>query len=343
MAVTSQEEYKKNLALMPEVKPIIRNYLYELTSDLAEGKNLNISDGKVQAMILKHVDKNIADWNNEVHIFARKEGQKGHIFKNAPELFEEFISSDASRDIRYIYVDSWKTEGNLGFYINSRALDVLSEKVGNTATLYGLYREFIKAKYPGEKIMRLDLTKVDDEFMMWVKEEKRVDLKNKVIPALRKGMKQKIDARIEYFLAELGLTPSDLGKVGLANVPETIVERDLPDAVDDYLDMVEEDGDATPQDWLADAVDNTYIDMRLNHFINHEKINQLHIEKILETYADNPLTSKLPRSKWEALLSQVSPDRIKACFMRNGRADSNRTEHLAFTLVPDLEDRSAYE
>ena len=75
MVVTSQEEYKKNLELMPEVKPIIRNYLYELTSDLAEGKNLNISDGKVQAMILKHVDKNIADWNNEVHIFARKEGQ----------------------------------------------------------------------------------------------------------------------------------------------------------------------------------------------------------------------------------------------------------------------------
>ena len=83
--------------------------------------------------------------------------------------------------------------------------------------------------------------------------------------------------------------------------------------------------------------------MRLNHFINHEKINQLHIEKILETYADNPLTNKLPRSKWEALLSQVSPDRIKACFMRNGRADSNRAEHLAFTLVPDLVDRSAYE
>ena len=30
MAVTSQEEYKKNLELMPEVKPIIRNYLCQL-------------------------------------------------------------------------------------------------------------------------------------------------------------------------------------------------------------------------------------------------------------------------------------------------------------------------
>src|SRR5699024_2591749 len=114
---------------MPEVTPSIRNYLYELTSDLADGENLNISDGTVQEVIRNHVAKNIADWNNQVHILARKEGQRGHIYKNAPEVSEEFISSNVSRDIRYIYVDAWKTEGNLGFYINSRALDVLSEKV----------------------------------------------------------------------------------------------------------------------------------------------------------------------------------------------------------------------
>ena len=96
-------------------------------------------------------------------------------------------------------------------------------------------------------------------------------------------------------------------------------------------------------DWIDEVYDNRYIDERLKQFVNKEKVRQLHVEKLVEAMAEDPLTSKLPRSKWEALLSQVSPDRIKACFMRNGRADSNRAEHLAFTLVPDLEDRSAYE
>src|SRR5699024_8442101 len=116
------------------------------------------------------------------------------------------------------------------------------------------------------------------------------------------------------------------------------------DAIEDYLDAEDEainssseDGYDVP-DWIEEVYDNRYIDERLKQFVNKEKINQVHIEKLVEAMTEDPLTSKLPRSKWTALLSsRVSSERIEACLNVSGNVDVNKVEQLRYTLVQDLE------
>ena len=334
---------KSNTTLVPKAEAIARSHLIELAIDFEQQRGVNPYDKLVQEVIIKVVTKNFEQWHDGLMFFANSLDKKLEFLGSPEELFNSFLSEGNGQALISDFKSKLKLEGNIEYYMHEKARKTLVENLGNVSN--SDYHKFLDEAYPSEKILKVDLSKITNEFMQWEKENGQSRVNSYVKPYLKKGMEEKVNARLGDFLASLRLSPSDLGRVGLGNVVAEMVNADLPDAIEDYLDAEDEainsgseDGYDVP-DWIEEVYDNRYIDERLKQFVNKEKINQVHIEKLIEAMAEDPLTSKLPRSKWAALLSsRVSPERIEACFNVSGNVDANKVEQLGFTLVPDLED-----
>lgn len=334
---------KSNTTLVPRAESIAQNHLINLAIDFEKERGLNPNDKLIQEVITKSVSKRLGQLHDELMLFANSLDKKLEFLGSPEELFNSFLSEGNGQILISDFKSKLKLEGNIEYYMHEKARKVLVESLGNTSN--DDYHKFLNTVYPNEKILKVDLSKITDEFEQWKKENGQSRVNSYVKLYLKKGMEEKVNARLGDFLANLRLSPSDLGRAGLGNVVAEMVNADLPDAIEDYLDAEDdainsgsEDGYDVP-DWIDEVYDNRYIDERLKQFVNKEKVRQLHVEKLVEAMAEDPLTSKLPRSKWAALLSsRVSPERIEACFNVNGNVDVNKLEQLGFTLVPDLED-----
>lgn len=153
---------KSNTTLVPRAESIAQNHLINLAIDFEKERGLNPNDKLIQEVITKSVSKRLGQLHDELMLFANSLDKKLEFLGSPEELFNSFLSEGNGQILISDFKSKLKLEGNIEYYMHEKARKVLVESLGNTSN--DDYHKFLNTVYPNEKILKVDLSKITDEF-----------------------------------------------------------------------------------------------------------------------------------------------------------------------------------
>lgn len=178
---------KSNTTLVPKAEAIARSHLIELAIDFEQQRGVNPYDKLVQEVIIKVVTKNFEQWHDGLMFFANSLDKKLKFLGSPEELFNSFLSEGNGQALISDFKSKLKLEGNIEYYMHEKARKTLVENLGNVSN--SDYHKFLDEAYPSEKILKVDLSKITDEFMQWEKENGQ---SNTLSLTLKKAWKKRL-------------------------------------------------------------------------------------------------------------------------------------------------------